>query len=382
MSASRGSPISPSAPGRKSLDARPNGIFVHPARPAPPPPVPEPQSHVLSNSHGRANGDTVVIDGRADPRQGQPHAHDADETTARSDVSDVFGSPPQRSHDADAAGPFDRRGLFDDTPAPSTALDHFSTSLPRSNHVDDLSREAYAPPGPVDHTLDLDRDLPPLPRNPSHELKQVDSRRRPTMAETGSRQSVEGELGRASLDAPGRDVDPRRSSDGRGVDRSIEEESSNAGFLSMGERRDGATSEVPTRGSSLRHLDAGGEDGRSIRSQATGRTGMTGNTAYYTPAGDSVEDKMAGLSLANHESTATAGRRDGMDALEQQRAELVGSVVAGSERRREQRGELSEEGVRTFHAAGLGEHIGTASTVDVHTQWLKPVVQVCRIMPG
>lgn len=320
-----------------------------------------------------ANASTVVIDGGADPR----HAHGQHETTA---AASALPPPPRRSHEgapAPDAGQFDRTGLFDDTPAASTALDHFSTSHSPSTHTHEHAREAHAPPGPVD--LDLDRDLPPLPRNPSHEIKQVDSRRRPTVSDSAARQSVEGELGRESLDAHDRDAHLRRSSDGRGMDRSIEEEEPSRRSTPLADKvGDGAALEIPTRGSSLRHAEANNGEGETIQSEATGQTGVTGTTPFYTPPAESVENKMAGLSIANADKTGNTARGDGQDALEQQRTEMVAGLVDASERSREKRGELSEEGVHTFAAAGMSELVGKESTVDVKTQWLKPVVQVGR----
>jgi len=63
-----------------------------------------------------------------------------------------------------------------------------------------------------------------------------------------------------------------------------------------------------------------------------------------------------------------------LKALEQQRQELVDSVV--QEVRRNKKAPLDEAGRRVFEAAGFGDRIEKKSDVEVETHWLKPVVQV------
>ena len=58
-------------------------------------------------------------------------------------------------------------------------------------------------------------------------------------------------------------------------------------------------------------------------------------------------------------------------ALEAQREDMATKVLSGT-----QRGTLNVRGQQTFRAAGMKDKLAMDNTVDVHTQWLEPVVQV------
>lgn len=62
--------------------------------------------------------------------------------------------------------------------------------------------------------------------------------------------------------------------------------------------------------------------------------------------------------------------------LEASRADLLGRIAEGAQARAEKRGELSEEGKRAFEAAGFGADVGKKGTVEMHTKYVEPIIQV------
>lgn len=91
---------------------------------------------------------------------------------------------------------------------------------------------------------------------------------------------------------------------------------------------------------------------------------LLGSHLYPTPAKSKVN-----LPLRLMNKTSGPG-------LEEQRNQLVASVVRDAQGRMKGRETLSEFGRGVFKAAGMENKLGSQDTVDVETQWLEPVVQV------
>jgi len=77
---------------------------------------------------------------------------------------------------------------------------------------------------------------------------------------------------------------------------------------------------------------------------------------------------------SRQDSTPSTSQQSGVNAIEQQRQDLVGQVV--QEARQNKKAPLDEAGREIFEAAGFSDRVGAKGDVEVDTRWLKPVIQV------
>lgn len=101
------------------------------------------------------------------------------------------------------------------------------------------------------------------------------------------------------------------------------------------------------------------------------------NSGLPPPPIEKDEERIAAsteTTSLRQDSTPSTSRQSGVNAIEQQRQDLVGQVV--QEARQNKKAPLDEAGREIFEAAGFSDRIGAKGDVEVDTRWLKPVIQV------
>ncbi len=145
-----------------------------------------------------------------------------------------------------------------------------------------------------------------------------------------------------------------------------------------GRRRNNDVKDIPARGVSLvanpQLASAGSTRPNTPPAAPTGpRESLRSVWGPDTDDSEHIERHIANLSLnqnsrVSYEPKSTA-------ALEAQRDESVATIATAGPRNT-----LSERGKAVFRAAGLGDKLGKTDTVDVHTKWMEPVVQVSTLL--
>ena len=308
--------------------------------------------------------------------------------------------------------PAGKNGQTQSVPQP-TALDNENviggpsrTNVP-SRPVGAIDDHLGVPSRTLDSTLisPVDRSMD---RNPVRHVESLIVK--PNVAQAPRRQSEEAEMGhRHSIDSrrrsPGMDVaeNGREAFDtGPGNSLSIPPSSgvptgSLSSFETFGKgdsgyqtaNSDTGTETTPTAGRSREQLDDTArqinEPERSEHNRLDSQMAGLGidETSQATMSQGSVspESQNSVTPQTPHRQRAS----DSTAALLQARSDLVGKIVSDSQRRREHRGELSEEGRETFRRAGMEAYLPNANgpsrasngdTVEVKTRWIEPVVKV------
>lgn len=163
--------------------------------------------------------------------------------------------------------------------------------------------------------------------------------------------------------------------------------------FSSSARRKLDTVEVPPRTTSLsadtgsspsRHNQPDPVEGRPIVTSPQSRLAHTQPDVVPQPDPDlppppieKDEERTAAsteTTTSRQDSIPSTTQQSGVNAIEQQRQDLVGQVV--QEARQNKKAPLDEAGREIFEAAGFSDRIGAKGDVEVDTRWLKPVIQV------